>query len=98
MPEVIAEAMAQPASEVCLDIISYRDAHKAKGLVHLPVHVKVFEDTFEILVNAIHRLNFERKRGLSMQQFKIKVEDCSIARPGPIRHVNRWDKFSFLKK
>ncbi len=37
-----------------------------------------------VLVNAIHRLNFERKRGLSMQLFKIKVEDCSIARLDPI--------------
>lgn len=61
MPEIIAEAMRQPASEICLSILSYRDAHKAKALAHLPVHVKVFEDTFESLVNAIHGLNFASK-------------------------------------
>lgn len=61
MPEVIAEVMRHPPSEVCLSIITHRDVHKAKALAHLPVHVKVFEDTFELLVNAIHGLNFAKK-------------------------------------
>ena len=61
MPEVIAEVMRHPPSEVCLNIITARDVHKAKALAHLPVHVKIFEDTFELLVNAIHGLNFAKK-------------------------------------
>ena len=61
MPEVIAEVMRHPPSEVCLSIITARDVHKAKALAHFPVHVKIFEDTFELLVNAIHGLNFAKK-------------------------------------
>ena len=61
MPEVIAEVMRHPPSEVYLSIITARDVHKAKALAHLPVHVKIFEDTFELLVNAIHGLNFAKK-------------------------------------
>ena len=61
IPEVIAKAMSQPPSGVCLSIISYRNTHKVKALAYLPVYVKVYEDTFESLVNAIHGLNFVRK-------------------------------------
>ena len=47
MPGAIAEAMNQPPSEVCRNIIAFQNAHEGKALEHLPVYVKVFEDTFE---------------------------------------------------
>lgn len=62
MPEVIAKAMDRNHSELCLDIINYREFHKAKSLTHLPVHVKLFEDAFEILAQAIQGLNFVEKQ------------------------------------
>jgi hypothetical protein len=61
MPEAIAEAMGQPPSEVCLNIIAFRNAHQIKALEHLPVYVKVFEDTFESLAKAIDGLNLVEK-------------------------------------
>lgn len=61
LPEAIAAAMSQPPSEVCLNIIAFRNAHQTKALEHLPVYVKVFEDTFESLAKAIDGLNLVRK-------------------------------------
>lgn len=62
MPEVILKAMERHHSELCLDIINYRDYHKAKALIHLPVHIKLFEDTFELLAKAIQGLDFVEKQ------------------------------------
>lgn len=62
MPEVIVKAMEMHHSELCLDIINYRDYHKDKALIHLPVHIKLFEDTFELLAKAIQGLNFVEKQ------------------------------------
>lgn len=61
MPAVIAEAISQPPSEVCLNIMAFRVAHESKSLEHMPVYVKVFEDTFETLARAIDGLNLVKK-------------------------------------
>jgi hypothetical protein len=62
MPEVIVKAMERHHSELCLDIINYRDCHKTKALSHLPVYIKLFEDTFELLAKAIQGLDFVEKQ------------------------------------
>jgi hypothetical protein len=61
IPETITEAMSRPPSEICLNIIAFRNAHQTKALDHLPRYVKIFEDAFESLSRAIDGLNFARK-------------------------------------
>lgn len=73
MPEVIVKAMERCASELCLDIIRYRDDHKIKALSYLPFYsIKLFEDTFESLAKAIHGLNFvEKKNWKEHNKFQV---------------------------